>query len=142
MRNSWACVDAGCVVRLFTEPDDERYPALWRRWRDEGRRVVAPRLLRYEVTNVLYRSRGQGPLRDESLAGALAGALALPIQFREDDDLHLLAVDFAARFSLPAAYDAHYLALADRLGADFWTTDRKLANAVGAALPWVHLVGS
>lgn len=142
MRNSWTCIDAGCVVRLFTEPDDERYPALWRRWREEGQRVVAPRLLRYEVTNALYRSRGQGPLRDESLAGALAGAFALPIQLREDDDLHSLAVGFAVRFSLPAAYDAHYLALADRLGADFWTTDRKLANAVGAALPWVHLVGS
>lgn len=142
MPSSWACVDAGCVVRLYTEPEDERFPALWRQWREEGRRVVAPRLLRYEVTNVLYRSQGQGPLRRETLADALTSAFALPIELREDDDLHLLAIEVAARFSLPAACDAHYLALADRLGAHFWTTDRKLANTVGDALPWVHLVGS
>jgi hypothetical protein len=42
--------------------------------------------------------------------------------------------------SLPAAYDAHYLALAERVGAEFWTTDRRLANKVREALPWVHLL--
>lgn len=140
MPNSWVCVDAGCVVRLFTEPDDERYPALWRRWRAEDRLVVAPRLLRYEVTNVLYRTRREGSLRSISLDSALRTVLTLPIQLR-DDDLHEAAIRFAERFALSAAYDAHYLALADRLGANFWTTDRKLANAVGSDLPWVHLVG-
>ncbi len=141
MPNSWVCVDAGCVVRLFTEPDDERYPALWRRWRAEDRRVVAPRLLRYEVTNVLYRSRREASLRSVSLESALQTVLALPIELRDDDDLHEMAFRFAERFSLPAAYDAHYLALADRLGAVFWTTDRRLANAIGSDLPWVRLVG-
>jgi len=36
----------------------------------------------------------------------------------------------AERFMLPAAYDAHYLALDERLGATFVTTDQRLANAV------------
>jgi len=39
-----------------------------------------------------------------------------------------------------AVYDAHYLALAERLGAEMWTADRRLCQAVGAALPWVRLV--
>lgn len=39
-----------------------------------------------------------------------------------------------------ATYDAHYLALADQLGAEFWTTDRKLVRAVQPSLPWVRLV--
>jgi predicted nucleic acid-binding protein len=49
-------------------------------------------------------------------------------------------LDLADRFALPAAYDAHYLALADWLGGEFWTADRRLAKAVGEALPWVRLV--
>jgi predicted nucleic acid-binding protein len=44
------------------------------------------------------------------------------------------------RFSLPAAYDAHYLALAAQLGGEFWTADAKLAGVVQAELPWVRLV--
>ena len=36
--------------------------------------------------------------------------------------------------------DAHYLALAQRLGAEFWTADRRLVQAVQATLPWVNLV--
>lgn len=141
MNGSWVCVDAGCVVRLFTEPDDDRYPALWRRWPAEERVVVAPRLLRDEVTNVLYRSRLGRALRSVSIESALRAVLALPIHFRDDDDLHEAAIRFAERFSLSTAYDAHYLALADRLAVDFWTTDRKLVHAVRADLPWVRLVG-
>jgi len=38
-------------------------------------------------------------------------------------------LDLAARFSLPAIYDAHYLALAERLGSEFWTADRRLGQA-------------
>ena len=69
----------------------------------------------------------------------MAEALSLPIELRTDADLHVRATDLAARFGLPAAYDAHYLALAERLGAPLWTTDRRLVNSVQAALPWVQL---
>jgi len=54
--------------------------------------------------------------------------------------LHRRALQLAEALSLPAAYDAHYLALAERVGAEFWTTDRRLANKVREALPWVHLL--
>jgi predicted nucleic acid-binding protein len=72
---------------------------------------------------------------------SLEAALALPNRYRDDVDLHEQAMTYAARYALPAAYDAHYLALTERLGAEFWTTDRRLANAVRPALNWVHLVG-
>ncbi|MBN1140086.1 MAG: type II toxin-antitoxin system VapC family toxin [Anaerolineae bacterium] len=44
------------------------------------------------------------------------------------------------RFALLTAYDAHYLAVAEHLGAAFWTADRALAHAVQPELNWVHLV--
>lgn len=142
MPNFWTCVDASIVARLFTAPDDQAVRDLWRRWRVEGRHPTAPTLMRYEVSNALYRSLRRDGLDAPAVDRTLRAAFALPIQPHGDDDLHRQAVSTAFRFGLSAAYDAHYLALADRLGADFWTTDRKLANAVGGALPWVHLVGS
>jgi predicted nucleic acid-binding protein len=50
------------------------------------------------------------------------------------------AIDLAAQYRLPAAYDAHYLAVAEALGAPFWTTDQRLFNSVQTGLSWVHLV--
>jgi alpha-galactosidase len=44
----------------------------------------------------------------------------------------------AQRLALPAAHDAHYLALAERLGAEFWTADQRLVRAVQPQLSWVH----
>ncbi|MCU0571091.1 MAG: type II toxin-antitoxin system VapC family toxin [Oculatellaceae cyanobacterium Prado106] len=46
----------------------------------------------------------------------------------------------AQELGLSATYDAHYLALTERLNAEFWTCDRRLFNTVQARLPWVHLV--
>jgi predicted nucleic acid-binding protein len=99
-------------------------------------------LLRYEVTNALHRLHAVSAISEEIAEGALRSALDLPVVLADDPALHVEALAVAARFQLPAAYDAHYLALSEREGADFWTTDRRLANAVGTALPWVHLVGS
>lgn len=141
MRNSsTTCVDAGCLVRLVADPKDAAIQRLWTQWEEEQRRLVAPTLLLYEVTNALHRYHRSGERTIEAMESALADAFRLPIELHGDSDLQRGAFVYAARFSLPAAYDAHYLALADRLGIDFWTTDRKLANAVRPALAWVNLV--
>ncbi len=140
MPNS-VCVDAGCVVRFFTEPTDESIQERWRRWHAEGTRFVAPSLLRYEVTNALHRSAFHGPLSEEAARSALRSALEFPIAYEEPAGLHLLALDFARRFALPAAYDAHYLALADHFDVELWTIDRRLAQVVRPSLLWVRLVG-
>jgi predicted nucleic acid-binding protein len=66
--------------------------------------------------------------------------MRLPIELHDETGLHQRAVEIAARFNLPAAYDAHYLALAERLGAGFYTGDARLARAVGGELPWVRLI--
>jgi len=75
-----------------------------------------------------------------SVSLALTAAFSLPIRLYGEEALHSLAIDIAERFSLPAVYDAHYLALAQHLGAEFWSSDRKLINKVQSAFPWVHLV--
>ncbi|HAG99010.1 MAG TPA: PIN domain nuclease, partial [Ktedonobacter sp.] len=51
------------------------------------------------------------------------------------------AIEFAHRFHLPATYDAHYLALAQREQCEFWTADARLWNTVKNELNWVRLLG-
>lgn len=69
-------------------------------------------------------------------------ALAYPVQLYFDNELLKRAYDLAEQLNRPAAYDAQYLALAERLGCDFWTADEKLFNAVGASLTWVRWLGA
>lgn len=135
------CVDANLVVSLVSNPDDRLVRPLWDQWVADGRRLVAPLLLRYEVTNALHRLRRAGAMDTRAVETSLRAMLALPLQLHDEAALHGEALRFAERSNLPAAYDAHYLALAQRLGAELWTADRRLLNAVRPHLSWVHLVG-
>jgi predicted nucleic acid-binding protein len=92
------------------------------------------------LSDALYRYQTHGLMSGSAVRLALKAARALPVRLFGEPDLHGLALDLAERFSLPAAYDAHYLALAEWLGGEFWTADRRLVRAVQKDLPWVRAV--
>lgn len=135
------CVDANFVVKLINSPS-ETSPQLqlWDKWEQNQTKIIAPTLLCYEVTNVFYRMKLAKQLLNTEAQQCLNNALNLPIQFYGDNQLHQQAWEVAQQFNLPAAYDAHYLALAQRFQADFYTGDKRLFNTVHSALPWIHLV--
>jgi predicted nucleic acid-binding protein len=136
----WVCVDASFVVPLVTRPHGgSPFPRLWSEWHAAGLRPAAPTLLCYEVVNALHRYGVHEALLPDEAAAALEVALELGIMLFSDAELHQRALRIAQEQSLPAVYDAHYLALAERLGAELWTADRRLCQAVGATLPWVRL---
>jgi len=140
MSNSPLCVDANLVIRLIVDPKDKVIWKMWEQWDADRRQIAAPTLLYYEVSNALYRYQQAGMMSSSAVRKALKAALALPIRLYGDQELHRRALDMAERFSLPAAYDAHYLALAEWIGGEFWTADRRLAWAVQDDLPWVYIV--
>jgi len=80
MRNSWLCVDANLVIRLVADPKDETVRQLWEQWDADTRKLAAPTLLYYEVTNALCRYRKLGLMSTSSVRLALRAALALPIE--------------------------------------------------------------
>jgi len=139
--NSPVCLDANLVVRLVVDdPLGERITSLLRSWVSDARPILAPTLLYFEVSNALHRYRRHGLLTSAAAEEALAAALALPIRLHAEPRLHRQALQMAERFNLAAAYDSHYLALAEILGAQFWTADSKLVRALGSAPDWIHLL--
>lgn len=137
---SETCVDSNLLIRSVEDEPPPEIMGLWREWLRDKVMLHAPALLRYEVVNALHQMRKAGRLNDEDARAALDDALSRPIVLHEDEQLHARALGMATEYNLPAAYDAQYLALAERLGVEFWTTDGKLARAVEGKLPWVQLV--
>ncbi|MSP14026.1 MAG: PIN domain-containing protein [Chloroflexi bacterium] len=133
------CVDANLVIRLVVKPQDMAIHQIWETWTRERHALVAPRLLLYEVTNVIYLSYKRQTLSATAARSALDTILALPIRIEDTPQIHILALEMAGRFKLSAAYDAHYLAVAQYLGAEFWTSDQRLFQAVQPILTWVKL---
>jgi predicted nucleic acid-binding protein len=125
-------LDASVLVALvLREPHAERIDGLIRRWDAEGVALNAPLLLHYEVASALTRRRAKGTLSAEDARAALEVIDDLGIIFHPPSDRSRV-IELAVELQRHSAYDAAYLALADRLGAELWTLDGPLArNAAG-----------
>lgn len=135
------CVDANFVV-LLVQATSETSPfiALWDEWQKQGYQIIAPTLFGYEVTNVFHRMSVAGQISPAEAEQLLEEALNLGITLYGDRALHEGALALAKNFNLPAAYDAHYLALSERFNAEFYTSDKRLFNSVKDTIIWIHLV--
>jgi predicted nucleic acid-binding protein len=138
--NSTACVDASIVIKLVVEePGSDLADALWAQWIQQDVQIVAPALLRYEITAVLGKKVYRGQLSKEIANMALTAALDLKgIEYIDSPVLHLRALELASQFGLPTAYDAHYLALAEQQNCEFWTADVRLTQRISQALPYLR----
>lgn len=140
MTSAVVCVDASFIVRMLTSDTPDSFDNLWNQWQESGYAIVAPTLIYYEISNSFHRSAIAGQLLPQEAVRLLQNVLNLNITLYGDAELHREALNLAAQLRLPATYDAHYLALAQRLECEFWTADRRLFNAVQATLSWVNLV--
>ena len=139
---SWVCVDSGIVLKLvLNEPDSHQAEALWTTWLESDRRPAAPPLFPIELTAVLRKQVYRGALTEHQGRQALDQALAFDVALLSYADLHVRAWELATKLNRPTAYDAHYLALAEELGCEFWTAATRLHNAVKDTLSWVHWLG-
>jgi predicted nucleic acid-binding protein len=94
------------------------------------------------VTSTIRERVFRGTTLPEDAGPLLSEAMDWHISIWDDvRSIQGSALEFATRFNRPKAYDAQYLALADLLGCELWTADRRLVNAVGGKLPWVRWIG-
>jgi predicted nucleic acid-binding protein len=140
--SSQVCVDANLVLKLvLVEEDSPLVHELWGRWIDEGVEVVAPPLLSFEGASVIRSKVHRGLVPPDEGELMFEAFQAQGVKLLYPDGLHRTAWELAKRFDRPAAYDSHYLALAEMLGCELWTGDRRLYNVVKDELPWVKWLG-
>ena len=109
----------------------EAVEARLREWADAEEALHAPELLRYEAANALGRAVAAGQLPAFEVTGAWQVITAVPVTLHRLEDGPAV-VSMTQRLERKSAYDAAYLVLADRLGADLWTLDGPLARNGGS----------
>ena len=130
-------IDTSALIRLFV-PDGPLHPEVetaFNRAASGADLVLAPQLLLAEAANVLLRKRRRGELSAQELGELLQAVESLPIRLCEHESLLLPACALAEAHGL-TAYDALYLALAERHGAHLITSDEaldKVARDLGLA---------
>jgi len=133
------CFDASLAAKWYWfEEEAERARALLAASLRQEEEIIEPHLLLSEITNIVHQRMRRGVMALVEARDVLAQVIGLPMHFESPPDLHDLALVLAARFALPAVYDAQYLALCEMTGATFWTADERLYRAVSGALPFVR----
>lgn len=133
------CVDASVAVKwIVNEPDSPSAARLLSLANDRGHRLIAPNLLPFEVSNILRQQCIRVGLSLDEARRRFAEYLSYGVELIYDPEFHDRALVLASIFNLPASYDAHYLALCQREGCDFWTADRRLLNTLRGRLPFVR----
>ena len=118
-------VDASVLATALADDSGDGDRA---RARLRGEQLAAPDLLDLEVASVLRGQMRAGELDARRADLALTDLDALPVQ--RASHRPLLRRCWQLRDNL-TIYDAAYVALAEALGVDLLTADRRLANAPG-----------
>ena len=140
--NGFVVVDASLAVKwLVEENDSDRADRILETWESQDIRVAAPSLMPFEVTNALHRRVVRGDLTVEMAAGLIDSLFFSRLELHETQHLHRGALELASRLGQGAAYDSHYLALAETLGCELWTADEKFFRAARGAATAVRWIG-
>lgn len=135
-------VDASVAAKwILPEEHSERALALVTTAAQTARAIVAPPLLPFEVANILRQRMIRQGLTLPSADRLMAQLLAFPVALVMPEGLSRRALAIADEHNLRAAFDAHYVALADLLSCELWTDDQRLIRQVGDKLPFVRWIG-
>lgn len=93
----------------------------------------------FEVTNALHRRVVRGELAVDVAADLMQDLMSLGVVLHETPELHGQALKLASQLRQGAAYDAHDMVLAENLGCELWTADRRFHRAAEATgnVQWI-----
>lgn len=140
---SYWVVDANIAIQTAIDIT-EKLEKFWERVDQENITPCAPRLWLSETASAIRFLVSQKEITVEDAEDILRTIHGLRIEIiNEDEELSLRALELAGKLGQSKAYDAMYLALAEKLVVDFWTLDERLVNRCrkDLKLNWVHWVG-
>jgi len=142
MRGGMVCLDASLALKLLVvEEDSARARSLWRSWIATGVEVVAPGLFVFECVSALRRMVARKDLEEEGTRSAMGLLGTMPVSLRAPQGLVERAWAIATELDRPTASGSFYLGVAELLGIECWTADRRLFNAAHEKKPWLHHLG-
>lgn len=124
-----AVIDASVAAKVFITEDGS--PAA-RAFATSGTRLLAPDLMLIELASVAAKRLARGDIPRALAEAMVAAAPGLPHEIITAAGLTSRAFALAADHAV-SAYDALYLALAERRGCDLVTADQRLIAKVAAA---------
>lgn len=136
-------IDANIASRaVISFENSTTYLALLEKWHDEHAAVFAPSFWEAEVVSVIRQYAYRKEITSSEAHNAIDDFFDLHVEIIPlDKELCQRALDWAQSINHSKVYDALYLALAERLKADFWTADKKLVDVARAAgAGWAHWV--
>lgn len=143
MQISYAVLDSGILLATVqTETYTQQAKALLADLDQSRVQLVAPILQKYELVSVVRKWVHRGVITPQDAQPILTTVLNYPVALYFDNALIQRSYELAVLYNQPATYDSQYLALAERLSCDFWTTDERLFNAVQTGFPNIHWLGN
>jgi len=143
MPTSYMVLDSGILLATaLTETYTEHAKSLLRDFELKQIRLAAPNLFKYELVSVSRKWVHRQITTPEQATMILNRLLNVRITLHFNEALLKRAYELATKFNRPTAYDAQYLALAEHLSCDFWTTDERLYNAIKDDFQQIHWLGS
>lgn len=128
------------IQTLVEEEYSDQARALVAQIADQKISVITPSLFQYELVSILRKLSHRKIISVNDGEAYLAKLLLYPMTLVFDDALHRRAYEIASQLNLPAAYDAQYLAVAERYECEFWTSDERLYNTVSADIPRIRWI--
>ncbi|MCX8062670.1 MAG: type II toxin-antitoxin system VapC family toxin [Anaerolineales bacterium] len=112
-------------------------------WKVRNDKLISPCFMPVEIVSALRQLVYLGKLDTEKAVLASRLVMRLGIQFvcptPENLEASLL---WAERLGQSKAYDAHYIAVSEAEGAEFWSADRRLINNLQSqGVEWAHWLG-
>ncbi|MDR2983393.1 MAG: type II toxin-antitoxin system VapC family toxin [Nocardiopsaceae bacterium] len=131
-------VDASIIVDLVAPDVASGNPAelLVASLTADGAEILAPALIWLECSNALLTGIRRGRWNGEAADRAFAALDSIPIVPSDAPKDRERAFELARRYDNWPVYDMVYVALAERLGTEFYTADDRLRTRL-AHLPWV-----
>jgi predicted nucleic acid-binding protein len=139
---SYWVVDANLAVTTALN-FSESLERFWDRIKQEQVTPCAPRLWMSETTSAVRAYLAGKQITAKEAEQALRTIHALRVEIiNEDETLSLRTLELASMLGQSKAYDAFYLAIAEKMEAKLWTVDERLYNRCrnDLGVEWVHWI--